>query len=393
MTNLVDGSAWRAFCERLATLGDRILGPDFPGSDRDRAEGYHHLATQLVGWLGWATGYADPAFPAFFRQNDLVVRWGGPNVDQVTRRARITADGTYRISGVMGTCEDFILTLKNGDMHMDRYGILAEVMASELGIAPGDEFTLVLSRDQPREGSEPWIELHPDTTMVNVREYYFDWRPAPPATIVIERLDTQGRAPAPLAPRDVEAMLDEAVAIIERSVLYWNDYVAAERAKLAPNTMGEPSSSAGGSSRISYSFGFFELGPDDTLVIDADPVDADFFDVQLYSLGWFESLDFANRTTSLNHTQLRRSDDGRVRVVIADADPGTPNWLDASGYRQGMVTFRWIRATERPAIAASVVAATGLAAALPAGTPTVDAAARRAEVAARQAHVAWRYRV
>jgi hypothetical protein len=29
---------------------------------------------------------------------------------------------------------------------------------------------------------------------------------------------------------------------------------------------------------------------------------------------------------------------------------------------------------------------------LPAGTPTVDADARRAEVAARAAHVAWRFR-
>ena len=29
-------------------------------------------------------------------------------------------------------------------------------------------------------------------------------------------------------------------------------------------------------------------------------------------------------------------------IVIAHADPGVPNWLDASGHEEGFVTFRWI---------------------------------------------------
>ena len=68
--------------------------------------------------------------------------------------ARVAADGVYRITGQMGTCEDFILTVKNGDMHMERYGILHEVMASELGIGPGDDFELVLSATRP-VGADP----------------------------------------------------------------------------------------------------------------------------------------------------------------------------------------------------------------------------------------------
>ena len=45
----------------------------------------------------------------------------------------------------MGACEDFILTLKDGDMYMDKYGILSETTASELGIRSGDEFELIIS--------------------------------------------------------------------------------------------------------------------------------------------------------------------------------------------------------------------------------------------------------
>ena len=98
--SVLDGEAWRAFCDRMARLGDRIRGPEFPGTDRDRAEGYRHLATQVAGWLSWVVGYPDARHPAFFRQNDQVMRWGGPNVDQVTRRARLS--GTAR-SGSPGT--------------------------------------------------------------------------------------------------------------------------------------------------------------------------------------------------------------------------------------------------------------------------------------------------
>ena len=74
------------------------------------------------------------------------------------------ADGVYRVTGNMGTCEDFILTVKNGDMHMERYGILHEVMASELGIDTGDDFELVLSATPPEGGTQSpgahWIPLH-----------------------------------------------------------------------------------------------------------------------------------------------------------------------------------------------------------------------------------------
>ena len=393
---VVDGAAWREFCERLAAVGERILEPDFPGSPRDRADGFRHLANQVVGWLGWAIGYPDPAYPAFFRQNDLVVRWGGPNVDQVTRRARVAADGVYRVTGSMGTCEDFILTVKNGDMHMERYGILHEVMASELGIDTGDDFELVLSAAPPEGGTQSpgarWIPLHADATMINLREYYFDWRPGPPAIVAIERLDTQGSAPPVLTADALSGMLDEALALVENSVVYWNDYMRRAKAELPANTMGPPRHNTGGSSRIHYSFGFFELGPDDALIVDASPPDARFWDVQLYNMGWFETLDFANRVTSLNHTQGRLSPDGRFRAVVAHRDPGVPNWLDTQGYEQGMITFRWISARTDPTLSATVVPAAAVADHLPAGTPTVDADARREEIRRRQAHIAWRYR-
>ena len=336
---VLDGRAWRELCDRLADVGERILGPEFPGSERARVEGYRHLATQVVGWLGWSVGYPDADFPAFFRQNDVVVRWGGPNVDQVTRRARVSAEGSYRVSGNMGACEDFILTVKDGDMHMERYGVLNEVLASELGLHRGDDFTVTLSATR---SPDPWVRLDPGARMVNLREYYFEWLAEAPALVTIERVDTLGTAPPVLTPSALAAMFDEAAETVERSIVYWNDYLRTARAEAPANTMGEPRHNAGGSSRISYSFGFFELDDDEALVIDANVAGARFWDVQLYTVGWFEPFDYANHTTSRNHTQSHVDADGRAHVVIAHRDPGVRNWLDTEGRPEGMITYRWI---------------------------------------------------
>ena len=91
--DVVTGAAWRTFCERIAAVGDRILADDFPGDEADRAEGVRHVANQVACWLTYALGHTDPAHPAFFRSSDPVYRWGGPNVDQVARRAAIAGDG------------------------------------------------------------------------------------------------------------------------------------------------------------------------------------------------------------------------------------------------------------------------------------------------------------
>ena len=384
--------AWHRFCNRLAALGDEILSDEYPGSPRARAEGVRHLATQAVGWLSWAVGHADPTHPAFFRQNDLVVRWGGPNVDQTTRRARLDPAGTYRIAGMMHACEDFVLTIKNGDMHAERYGILTELTASELGIAEGDEFEIVIG-GPPRP--DRWVELHPEATMVNIREYYFDWRPAEPATITIERLDTSGRGGTVLTAAAIADQLDDAATTIEHSIRYWNRWVDDRRRAIGTNVLGPPGGTAGGSRSIAYSFGFWSLADDEVLLFDSAAPDAAFWDLQLYTLGWFETPDFANHLTSVNHTQADLDHDGRLRVVIAAQDPGWRNWLDTEGRREGMLTYRWIRPRSAPTASTAslrLLPRDDLDAVLDGRAARSGPDERATQVAARQAHIAWRYR-
>src|SRR5439155_225767 len=111
------------------------------------------------------------------------------------------------------------------------------------------------------------------------------------------------------------------------------------------------------------------------------------WDIQLYNRPWYEALDFRHRVTCLNHALAHRSDDGRVRIVIANRDPGCVNWLDTEGRTDVLATIRWWHPPTVPTVDHEVVALDSLA-----DLPPVDTAARRDELRRRTVHTAWRYR-
>ena len=147
-------AAWYDFCDRIRTLGERVLGHEFPNTPSDRPEAIAHLADQLSCWLGWAIGHGDTTAPFFHRSNDLVTQWGGPNQDNAYHHARIDPARRYRIRGQMHSCEEFVLTLRVGFMHMEEWGTKATVTASERGIGRGDSFELLLGGDGSLQGLE-----------------------------------------------------------------------------------------------------------------------------------------------------------------------------------------------------------------------------------------------
>jgi hypothetical protein len=116
------------------------------------------------------------------------------------------------------------------------------------------------------------------------------------------------------------------------------------------------------------------------------------WDVGAYNRGWYEPLDYANGVTSLNHRQVFTGPDGIVRIVVAGRDPGVANWLSTEARDEVLCTIRWIRPPAQPSLRYERVPLAELDHHLTPATPRVDAPARRAEVAARAAHVAWRFR-
>lgn len=384
-----DGTAWSEFCARIAAVGNRLLDDDFPAAPQDRAEGYRHLANQVACWLTYSVGYSDAAQPAFFRSSDPTYQWGGPNADQVARRAVLTGEGEYRISGSMGSCEQFVLQIKRGGTQSGGADVGVEVSASSLGLGPGDEFEIHLGGTQ-KPGH--WFALEPDTTFVHVRDYYFDWQPAEPATFVIERLDTQGLPLPAITPGRLSTMLQEAAREIEHSLQFWNRYQTRLRATAVLNTFSPPAGVARGVQDVLYSHAFISLTGDDAVLLEIEPAQGQLWDVQLYNRSWYEALDFRNRVSSLNHRQTTPDPDGRVRIVITNSDPGWPYWLDTEGRAEVLATIRWWHPPQVPVVTSEVLPRTGLLHRLPPGRPSLTADERRSQIRGRAAHAAWRYR-
>ena len=347
-------------------------------------ENLEHLLDQIVLWLSWSVLHSDPARPFFHRHNDLVSQWGGPNADNVYRHARIDPARRYVVRGHMHSCEEFILALRAGFMHNETWGTLATATASDLGIAEGETFEFVLGPGG--------VEIPEGTIMASIREYYFDWRAEEPATFTIECLDPEPEATPPALDARIDGGLDQ----IRDSLGFWVDYLERNRAERVPNSFATTSVTlpTKGLAAARYEFLFWDLEPGEALVIETDVPAARYWAAQLYMMRTFELIDPYGAISSRNHTQTQVSADGRVRFVLAATDPGVPNWLDTQARATGLCTLRWFWPTsdERPDVSAQRMPAAEIAAALPPDTPRVSATERAAELAARQAHLRWRFR-
>ena len=387
--NVASGEAWEDFCRHLSALGREIVGGDFPRGEQDRVDGFRHLANQVACWLTYAVAQSNPAVPVFFRHNNLTYRWGGPNVDQNARRAVIDGKGTYRISGVMHACTDFILQVKSGSMHTGDPRIDAEVRAADLGIGAGDSFEIVLSAtEQPGN----WVQIATTSEVVHIRDYYFAWQPTEPAAFVIERIDAFGRPGPTVRAADVSGMLTEATKQIEGSIRYWNRYQIERREQQPLNTFTAPSTVAAGVQDVLYSDCYIRLDPGQAMVFAFDPSATRYWDAQLYSRAWYEPLDFVTRPTSLNHELAEQSHDGLVRVVACGEDPGVVNWLDNEGRDEVLATIRFFGVAAAPVVQAEVIATADVTRASPVTRGWSGGNARATERERRQRHMAWRSR-
>lgn len=379
---------WPALAARLGALGPLIADAPFPADERSTIEGVRALTRLATLGFQWCVEFGDPDAPAFYRHDDDVTKWGGPNADNTYMRARVRGDATYVVRGNVRGPHGFVISTHEGDMQLEQYGVYAEIWHDELEVDDDGAFALHVGGP---ERATNWIPLDERTTNITIRQYFHDWARDVPTSFHIERVGAEGEPAPPLTADVLRARLDEALEWVERSVHYWNRYVAEALDRCGPNHLLGAGGALGGSNGIAYGFGCIDLADDEAFVIETAAPDAWTWNFMLYNVGWMESLDLA-RTTSLNATQLVPDDDGKVRIVVAHHDPGTPNWLDVSGHRRTMLAYRYIRTRTKPTPTGRVVALDAVRDALPASTPYVDAASRARQVAARRAHLSRRFR-
>ncbi len=378
-------AAWHAFCDRLRAAGDTILGDEFPDTPRDHAEGLRWL-TRLIGYATRMEIEAgDPLHPCFVRYETPHSQWGGPNPDNVYLRANVDPSRTYRVWGDARGLRQAIFSLNEGDMQLGEFGVFSERSLDALEVEADGRLEIWLSPDpQPRN----WMPTDPAGRLFTIRTYQSDWVEDAAPVFHIERVGAEGVPPPVYEPAALVAALDRSAHWIERTATFWNQYTRAGWKHATPNVANPARPAKGGADNILYGSCFFELTPGEALLVECDAPDADYWSFTLHTLGWLESGAFADRQTSLSAHQAHVDADGRLRVVVSEVDPGTPNWIDSEARPRGLLVYRWVWARSNPVPSARVLALSEVRGALPEAHPQIDPPARRAALARRR-EAAW----
>ncbi len=385
---LLDGRAWQEFCRDLAAAGEHILRFPLGGAESEalRAEGFRYLLGLVRSGLYNALELADPDSPRWIRNPDSQAKWGAENPDNQYLWARIRPDAAYRVFGERRSVYDFLLEVKEGHMQLGDDRVFVAVTAKGLSLDAQGRFSILLARQKPPGYAGDFLPIHPEAHYLQVRQYLLDWEREQPASFQIERVGGEGVPSPALTAAAMADRLDLAGEWTLTTTRFWTEWVDQLRDAWRPGQIAPARRFVGGAPDIYYGNDWYKLRADEALIFESELPDARYWQIELCD-PWFKTLDFATRQTSLNHLQAHLSGDGRVRCVIAHADPGVPNWLDTAGNAEGMIQYRWIWTKTNPQPSVRTVPFADVTKHVPADTPRITPEARRLALARRQAHV------
>jgi len=300
-------------------------------TEADLLEGLQYLAGCIAGCMHLSFDY-DRDHPFLQSGTGPFTKMGLDNPDTLYFGTRVHANHDYVVTGRRGTTTDLSFQLLGGEYTDDNVPVSQAAFDDrELQIAP--------------DGSFEWRVRPTSPGQLVIREVYGDWA-AQRGTLSISRLDTVGTAPPPLTREIIEKRYATAGKQLVNRVKTWLQFPQWFYFNIPVNTMVAPRLTPGGLATQYSSVGHYELRPDQALVITIPVTDAPYLGFQLGSL-WYISLDYINHQTSLNNTQAQADPDGKVRMVVADQNPGVTNWVETLGHRKGILQFRWQRVSRQ----------------------------------------------
>ena len=296
-------------------------------SEADLLEGLQYLAGGIAACTHLAFDY-DRDHPFLQSGTGPFTKMGLDNPDTLYFGTRVQAGREYVVTGTRGTTTDLSFQLLGGEYTDDN------VPDSETAF---DDRQL----DIGANGDYEWRFTPKTNAQLVIREVYNDWS-AQRGKVAIARVDTAGTAPPPLTNELIEKRFAVAGKQLVQRIKTWLQFPQWFYMNIPVNTMVAPRLTPGGLATQYSSAGHFELTPDQALVITLPATDAPYLGFQLGSL-WYVSLDYINHQSSLNGTQAQVDADGKIRIVVADRNPGVTNWVETLGHRKGFLQFRWQR--------------------------------------------------
>lgn len=310
-----------------------------------------------------------------------------PNPDDIYTQSPIRGDLTYRVSGNRGTCRILSFTTQaalSGTVDaMPRPNGHNECDTNDLGIALGEDFSIVFSAERPAGYEGHWAPIDRSARGMFTRFRMYDWEREVDPVLSIECLDPVPPKPR-LAPEEILRRIGEMAKLPRRKTDLYYPMQNGVKERVGFNVF-EPVRYPGALVKQTYWPACFQLEDDEALIIETEiPARAPYWNVQLND-PYFNALEYVYRLSSTNGAMARLSSDGKFRAVIALTDPGVPNWLDPAGYNEGGIYGRWYDCDSEPVPTITRVRLADLRAHLPEDTPVVTPAERSEEIRRRVA--------
>lgn len=313
--------------DAIAEAERLVAEAPFIESEADLLEGLQYLAGCIAACTHVAFDY-DRDHPFLHSGTGPFTKMGLDNPDTMYFGTRVQAGHEYVVTGRRGTTTDVSFQLLGGE-YTDEV-----VPDSETAF---DDRKLDIAAD----GTFEWRFTPAEPSQLVIREVYNDWS-AQRGSFAIARTDTAGTAPDPLSRTLIEKRFSVAGKQLVQRVKTWLQFPKWFYDNLPVNTLTAPRLTPGGLATQYSSVGHYDITPDQAIIITLPVSDAPYLGFQLGSL-WYISLDYINHQTSLNGTQAQADPDGKIRIVVAERNPGVTNWCETLGHSRGYLQFRWQR--------------------------------------------------
>ncbi len=387
--------AWVGFCEGLKGAVDHVVDPDREVSDDERAEGVRHVVRMLSMQLEQVFENDDPLHPELGWRYPS--KMGQDNPDGLYQTAPLDLAHTYRLSGTVGTVRSLGFAIMTWTFGTAPIRQLVELDGADLMVGPDGDFEVFFSSQPAPADAAPgtWFELEALPTRLLVRQFFADWETERAAELHLECLDASVPPPR-LTSADVVDKLGRAGAMSSFIAAYWTEFGEGHLTRGEINRFAEPealpdTSGLGGTERQAYHQCLWRVGADEVLLLSFTPPACHYWEIQLGDR-WYQSLDYINRSITINDAQAAVDDDGVVRIAICGHDPGIANWLDTAGVADGYITVRYNLAESDPVPEFRLLAAAELDDHLPASTARLTSAERTARQRSQRRAALGRFR-
>jgi hypothetical protein len=214
--------------------------------------------------------------------------------------------------------------------------------------AADGQFTLWLTKKKP-EAPGAWVRLPDEANGVVIRQYVARRDRDVLARFAIEAVGSD-------LP-DVERIRDEEMAVriarTANAVVVGSTWhrTLLPRMLEQPNEFVPSTGSAIGASAANaenyYQMAHYQLAEDEVLVVDFRAPPTRFWNLTSATI-WHESQRYRTDPVSRTLDEVVAREDGVVRFIVAERDPGRPNWIKTFGHRRGFLILRIVGVTSHP---------------------------------------------